>query len=95
MSFKKLEGETAIVATRGVFKQCDLYEWNGKLFAQHSGGYVRLKENGSTSKDGVQLIELQFDGELLKDRHGRLCTQPDEGRTLLSSTSGVLQLAGD
>ncbi len=95
MTFKKLEGETAVVATRGVFKQVDLYEWNGKLFAQHSGGYVRLKENGSTSKDGVQLIELQFEGTLLRDRHGRLCTVSGPGRTALPETSDILQLAGD
>lgn len=72
MSFKEITGETVVLSHGGVFRQADLYEWDGKLFAKHGTGYVRLKENGSTSKDGVNIEMLYFDGELRKDKFGRL-----------------------
>ena len=73
MSFKQLTGETVVLQSNGIFKQSDLYEWDGKLFAKHAGGFIRLKENGSTSKDGVNIEMLYLDAPLLKDRFGRLC----------------------
>lgn len=72
MAFKQLTGETVILQSGGVFKQADSYEWDGKLFAKHSGGFIRLKENGSTSKDGVNIEMLCLDAPLRKDRFGRL-----------------------
>lgn len=73
MAFKHLVGETAILSQKGAFWQTDLYEWDGKLFAQVGGKYIRLKENGSTSKDGINIEMLCLDSPLQKDRFGRLC----------------------
>ena len=95
MSFKKLDGDTAIIQSRGVFKQADLYEWNGKLFVAASGGFIRLKENGSTSKDGIGFVELQIERELFRDRHGRLCVAAGTDRQALGSNSPALALASD
>lgn len=73
MAFKQLVGETAILSQKGAFWQTDLYEWDGKLFAQVGGKFIRLKENGSTSKDGINIEMLCLDIPLRKDRLGRLC----------------------
>ena len=78
MSFKQLTGETVILQSGGVFKQADLYEWDGKLFAKHGNGFIRLKENGSTSKDGINIELLCIDAPLRKDRFGRLCVSGGE-----------------
>lgn len=91
MAFKQLEGETAIVSQGGVFRQCDLYEWDGKLFAKFGSGFIRLKENGSTSKDGVNLCELQLDAPIFKDRFGRLTVTGGDGRTEIGA-AGALRL---
>jgi hypothetical protein len=71
--FKRLEGDTAILRINGVYKVADLYEHNGRLFAATSGGYVRLNENGTTSKDKLAIESLQIDTALFRDRFGRLC----------------------
>ena len=72
MSFKKLEGDTAIVVQSGVYKQADLYTLNNGLFASYGNGFVRLKKDGSTSRDKLNLIQLIYDGELHSDQFGRL-----------------------
>ena len=92
MGFQRLEGETAILQTKGVYRQVDLYSWEGKLFAQVPGGFIRLKMDGSTSKDGVRLELLQYDGPLFRDSFGRLCTTKTEGREALISTPEGIKL---
>lgn len=89
--FKRLEGDTAVLWSGGVFKQADLYEWQGGLFAAAAGGFVRLAADGSTSKPGVNLKHLTTEAPLFKDRFGRLATQPGEGRAPLTG-EGLLQL---
>lgn len=92
MAFKQLQGETVILVQNGVYKQADLYEWKGGLFAKFSGGFIRLKENGSTTKDGVSIDTLMFDGELRRDKFGRLAVSGgetlDKGRVLTLTNMG-------
>lgn len=83
--FKRLEGDTAILKVGGVYKTADLYERDGKLFAAALGGYVRLYDSGATSKDGLNVDTIASDAPLYRDRFGRLCTAPGEGREALSS----------
>jgi hypothetical protein len=92
--FKKLEGETAVLHSGGVYRVADLYERDGRLFAAVSGGFVRLYENGSTSKPATQIESLQLEGELLKDRFGRLCVTSAEGRTTISAAAETNLLIG-
>lgn len=94
MTFRHLEGETAILVNRGVYRQCDLYEWDGKLFARDGGGYVRLKMNGTTSRDGTMLEQLQLDAPLFQDRFGRLCVTEGDGRKRLTGVSETKLLGG-
>jgi hypothetical protein len=70
--FKKLEGDTAILAQKGVFKQVDLYEWRGDLFAKWGGGYIRLTVTGGTSIPDVILLSLATDQPFGSDQFGRL-----------------------
>jgi hypothetical protein len=70
--FKRLEGDTALVRQGGVYKVCDLYEMGGALYARFGGGYIRLRENGTTSKDGVQIEHMEIDVPLFADKFGRL-----------------------
>lgn len=94
--FKKLEGETAVLSIGGVYKVVDLYERDGRLFAAASGGFVRLYENGSTSKPKLSIESVQFEGDLYRDRFGRLCTTAGYGRSQLSAiTAGALLIGKD
>lgn len=92
MGFKALEGETAIIAVGGVFKQCDLFTWDGKLFAKTAGGFVRLKADGSTSKDKMRLEHLEYDGPLYRDRFGRLCVDEGDGHVrMIAQPDGKIE----
>jgi len=92
--FKELEGDVAIVASGGVYKQVPIFTRNGYLFAAISGGYVRLKADGSTSKDKLHLVHLETEVPLHKDRLGRLGTGdiPD-AKPLLNDDTQRLMLA--
>lgn len=70
--FKKLEGDTVILLQGGVYKPSEMFAWGGKLFARASGGYVRLRSDGTTSKDGVRFEHMEYDGKLYEDKFGRL-----------------------
>lgn len=77
--FKDIEGEGAIVVIAGVHKQVTLATRDGYIFAKVAGGYVRLMEDGSTSKAGMRLDYMTFDGELRRDAFGKLCTSEVSG----------------
>lgn len=51
------EGQ-AIVHSRGVYRQVPLYQRDGKIYAKHGGGYVRLAQGGSTSAPNVRWAEI-------------------------------------
>lgn len=70
--FKELEGDVAIVASGGVYKQVPIFTRNGYLFAAVSGGYVRLKADGTTSKDKLRLVHIETEVELHKGQFGYL-----------------------
>lgn len=72
--FVQIEGDFCIMVDRGVYKQCDLYQRDGFLYAKVSGGFVRLMSDGSTSKSHMRLDHLVYEGELLRDQLGKLCT---------------------
>ena len=76
--FKQSEGDVAVVVTKGIYKQVPLFIRDGLLYAQFGGGFIRLKEDGSTSQPTTRLEHLDFDGELHRDEMGRLCVpSPD------------------
>ncbi len=90
MTFKPLVGDTCVVVDKGVYRQCDLYERNGYLYAKIGTGFIRLFENASTSKATTRLETLSVEGEFHRDAQGRLLA-PGHGGMLLKP-SVVLQL---
>ncbi|MEX0302865.1 MAG: hypothetical protein AB3N24_10610 [Leisingera sp.] len=93
--FKELEGDVAIVVAGGVYKQVKLFTRNGFLFAGVSGGYVRLKADGTTSKDKMRLEHVETEVRLHKDRLGRLGTDQIPHATALASNETLLISAAD
>lgn len=77
--FKKIEGEAAIISFNGVYKQVDLYERDGFLFAHAYGGYIRLRHDGSTSKARARLDHMSWEGPLYRSKTGSLCARELEG----------------
>ena len=80
MSFKALEGDTVLIVQGGVWKTADLYELDGALFAKFGSGFVRLRYNGTTSKDGVNFHDMATDRQLFQDAHGRLAVVEGSNR---------------
>lgn len=93
--FQELEGETAILAVGGVYKECPVYiRNNGELFAKAFGGFVRLKYDGATSKSSARLDTLTI-GDLYRDRLGNLTVCMAEGRKVLEKTPHYVPLLED
>lgn len=93
MLFQKVEGENAIVVHDGVYRQCDVYERNGSLFAKVDTGFISLYANGSTSQTKTRLETLAYDGPLYADRLGRLTTKDGEGHKAIAVTNeGTLKI---
>ncbi|WP_147112143.1 hypothetical protein [Tateyamaria sp. syn59] len=91
--FKQIEGDNVLLQTGGVYKVCQLYTNRvGQLFAGYSGGYVRLKANGSTSKDRLNIEMLETELELCQDKLGRLGTSsmPDAKPLQETQRNGLL-----
>lgn len=81
--FKKLEGDTVMLRQGGIYKPVDLYEWNGGLYAQLGGGYIRLRKDGTTTKAGVDFVHMEVEAVIYADKFGRLATSHKEGYTRL------------
>lgn len=79
MTFRPLEGDIAVLVQNGVYRQADLYEWDGKLFAKHGVGYVRLRANGTTSRDGIHMEYMEIETPLYADKLGRLTVTDRDG----------------
>lgn len=52
--FKPIEGEAAVIASKGVYQQVDLYSRGGVLYAKRGGGFIRLLNGGATSQANVR-----------------------------------------
>ena len=95
MFFKQVEGEAAILVGDGVYRQTELYERNGYLFAKYGAGFVRLAADGSTSKSKLRLETLSFEGRLARDPMGRLCRPEVAGAIILAADQQTKLLIGN
>lgn len=77
--FTEIEGDAAILASRGTYRQAALYSWDGHLFAKSGGGFVRLAADGSTSKSDMRIVRLITDIALYRDPLGRLTIKQTGG----------------
>ena len=87
--FEQLTGDSAVLAQGGVYRTCDLYAFQGGLYARYGAGFVRLYANGSTSKDGLMVVHLVTDRQLYADKFGRLTGTGGNPVDLLALTKGV------
>lgn len=54
MLFKIIPGGIAVLNNRGVFKQVDLYEREGRIYAQWGTGYIGLRSEQGTTIPNVR-----------------------------------------
>ena len=90
--FKQIEGEAAVLVINGVYKQCDLYERDGYLYAKALGGFVRLFHDGATTQPRMRLETLSWTGALNRDSLGRLCRPGTAGSQALEAPKAQLLL---
>lgn len=83
--FKHIEGEAAVLVDKGVYRQVDLYERDGVLYAKVGAGFVKLYATGATTKPSTRVETLSFDGALYKDGLDRLLTRELPGAKSLTS----------
>ena len=84
MMFIPLEGDNAILSTKGVFRQVELATRDGYLYAKAAGGFIRLYADGPTSKVGTRLDALSVGIPLARDRLGKLCSTEVPSSTPIS-----------
>jgi len=92
--FKHVEGEAAVLIINGVYKQCDLYERDGYVYAKAAGGFVRLFADGATTKPKMRLDFMSWTGALNRDNMGRLCLPGTSGSKALEAPKALLLLGG-
>lgn len=92
-SFKHIEGDYVVVVVGGVFKQVDLAERNGFLFAKTAGGYVQLRADGGTSKPGTRFVELSYEEPLWRSALGKLCVADTPGAKAMEREEAVKLLS--
>lgn len=63
------EGQ-AIMVSRGVYRQVQIYARGGKIYARHGGGYVRLIQGGSTSAPNIRWVEIDTPNGAHDERSG-------------------------
>lgn len=57
--FTPIQGRLLLV-TGGVYKNADLYERDGRIFAKHGQGFIAIKANGDTSKNRVFWKDIEL-----------------------------------
>jgi hypothetical protein len=92
--FKQVEGENAVIVESGVYRQADLYNRDGYLYAKAGPGFVRLYADGSTSKAKCRLDALSFYKPLCADKFGRLCDTSVTGASPLGEAKERRLLLG-
>lgn len=91
--FQQIEGEAAIIVERGVYKQVDLYQRDGVLYAKAAGGFIRLMVDGSTTKAHCRLETISL-ATLRRDAVGRLCSEDHQTATPLGTQRYAALIGG-
>lgn len=70
--FKEIVGDSVLLRHNGTFRVSPLYTYRGGVYAKFGAGYVRLRVDNTTSKDGVFVEFVESDKIVSHDRFGRL-----------------------
>ena len=92
--FTQLEGDAAILVSKGVYKQVPLYARDGVIYAKANGGFIKLNTDGSTSKSDHRLDTLAIEAPLYKGPFGWLRTSGGNGAKPLGSQESERLLLG-
>ena len=57
MPFHKVPGAHAVIRSKRLYRQLDVYTFRGTYYAKKGGGYVALYQKGTSDADDV-LVEL-------------------------------------
>lgn len=78
--FAELPGDVAIMIVNGKYNVYPLYEFQGRLFAKVSGGFVQLFADKRTSMNNCRVEQITYSGELWVHRAtGKLYTTEAPG----------------
>ncbi len=59
-TFKRIDKACAVIITNaGVFKQVDLYKYDGLLFCKHGAGFIGLNADKSTTAKSIKWREIK------------------------------------
>lgn len=71
--FKRVPDAHCILLTGGTYKQADVYEYGGHLYAKNGAGFIGLREaNGSRHTTLAKTLWLDIDISYSTVEHGRL-----------------------
>ncbi|WP_425070669.1 hypothetical protein [Sagittula sp. S175] len=56
--FTNIPGATALVHSRGVYRQTALYARGDAIYAKHGAGYIRIGIGGATSAPNIRWAEF-------------------------------------
>lgn len=71
--FKRVADAHCILLAGGTYKQADIYEYGGHLYAKAGSGFIGLREgNGSRHTTLAKTLWLDIDIEYATVEHGRL-----------------------
>lgn len=70
--FKEITGDSVLLRHNGTFRVSPLYTYRSGVYAKLGTGYVRLRTDNTTSKDGVAVEFLESDKLFGQDKFGRL-----------------------
>lgn len=77
MGFNIVEGAFVVTLEKGVWRQVDLFEREGKIFAKQKGGFIALMNNGTTSVPTVKWHGINGLGFKKKSAYGVLEVQDE------------------
>ena len=76
--FSDIPEGKAIVHSKGVYRQVKIAQRDGRVYARHGAGYVRLNKGGTTSCIAVLWREVDApDGMITEDGVGVYYTAPN------------------
>lgn len=70
--FSQVPEAFVVTLEKGIYRQTELYEKEGKLFAKQKGGYIVLFNDGKTSVPSVKWEGINGAGYKKKSTYGRL-----------------------
>lgn len=73
------EGQ-AIIHSRGIYRQVPLYQRDGKIYAKHGGGFVRLSQGGATSAPNIRWAEIDTPHGTTEEKAGFVTYEPNAMR---------------